>query len=442
MQAKREESSRQPRAASPWRLPPVAESWQWPEDRLAQWQLDALNKQFRCILPSNEFYRRKLGEDSLQLNSLHELKDLPFTTKGELVAAAQQSPHGISPHHSFPLAEYTRLHRTSGTTGDPLLILDTEQDWVAWWSGTWQHVLHAAGVDATDRVFLAFSFGPFIGFWSAHQACIERGALVISGGGMSSMARLEFMRRTQATVVCCTPSYALHLAQLAENEGFPLGQLPVRTIIVAGESGGSVPAVRQRMETAWQAHVVDHSGATEIGPWGFGWPDRIGLHVIETSFIAEFLPVDRQGADAATGLHELVLTSIGRLGAPLIRYRTGDVVEFARPTDGPCRFVWLPRGVVGRADDMVTIRGVNVFPSSIDAIVRQFPQIAEYRVRIHRRGMLDELRIEIEGTEADRSGLERALLMRLGLRIPVHVVASGTLPRFEAKARRWIDERQ
>ena len=122
-------------------------------------------------------------------------------------------------------------------------------------------------VSQADRVFLAFSFGPFIGFWSAHQACVDRRAMVIPGGGLSSLARLEFMRQSRATVVLCTPSYALHLAEVAQRESVPLDELQVDRIIVAGEAGGSLPAVRSRIESAWQARVIDHCGATEVGPF-------------------------------------------------------------------------------------------------------------------------------------------------------------------------------
>ncbi len=411
--------------------------WQWEEAEIRRWQLAQLNRQLASILPDNDFYRSKYGTDRLQLSDVGELSGLPFTTKEELVASAHRSSDAISSHHTFPKDRYSRIHRTSGTTGYPLIIMDTTEDW-QWWSATWQHVLEAAEVTGGDRVFMAFSFGPFIGFWSAHQACVDRGATVIPGGGLSSLARLEFMRSAAATVICCTPSYALHLAEVARNENFSLSELPIRCLIVAGEAGGSVPNVRNHIEQLWQANVVDHSGATEIGPWGFGWPSSPGLHVIETSFIAEFLPL----ADSATPeMAELVLTSLGRYGAPVIRYRTGDIVKYARPTEGRCRFWWLPEGVVGRVDNMVTIRGVNIFPSSIAELVREIPSIGEYRIVVTRDGPLDQLELDVEAEESARLSLEKLLTARLGLRIPVQIVTAGTLPRSEGKSQRWLDRR-
>ena len=421
--------------------------WQWDEEQIRDWQLKQLNDQLAAILPSNKFYQHKFGNEALRLSSLDELSSLPTTGKQELVASAAEADEGISLHHSYPSGAYSRLHRTSGTTGKPLPILDTELDWRCW-SSTWQHVLEAAEIGVEDRVFLAFSFGPFIGFWSAHQACVDRGAMVIPGGGLSTLARLEFMRSSGATILCCTPSYALHMAEVAERENFDIAGLPVKRLIVAGESGGSVPEVRSRMESLWQAEVVDHSGATEIGPWGFGFPDRPGLHVIETSFIAELLPVETDQADAVPAgsgsgsFRELVITSLCRYGAPVIRYKTGDVVIAERPASGACRFMWMPQGVVGRSDNMVTVRGVNVFPSSIDAVVREFDGIAEYQVQVTRSAALDQLAISIESDEATQAELEKRLQMRLGLRIPVSLAAPDSLPRSELKSRRWQDLRQ
>jgi phenylacetate-CoA ligase len=210
-------------------------------------------------------------------------------------------------------------------------------------------------------------------------------------------------------------------------------------LIVAGEPGGSIASVRARIEEQWQAEVVDHCGATEIGPWGFGWPTGGGIHVIETSFIAELLPLADQPTDS--DLRELVLTSLGRWGAPVFRYRTGDLVRAQRPRDGVCRFLWLRDGIIGRADDMLVVRGVNIFPSSIEAVVRRFPEIAEYRITIRRRGQLDELTLEVEAAAETAAALSRELDIAVGLRIAAQAVAAGTLPRFEGKSIRWVDLR-
>jgi len=243
--------------------------------------------------------------------------------------------------------------------------------------------------------------------------------------------------------VGCTPSYALHLAEVAEQHGWNLEDWNVRAIIVAGEPGGSVPATKQRIEQLWGATLIDHAGATEIGPWGFGTSDGTGLHIIESEFIAEFLPRPEYG----DGVSELVLTNLGRIGCPVIRYRTGDLVkpQFADETEtttsSPCRFVKLVGGILGRADDMVIIRGVNIFPTSIEAVLRSFAEVDEFRIVLFRQGNLDQLKIEVEGEHADLQAISVAVQLAVGLRIDVLRVATATLPRFEGKGKRIVDQR-
>jgi phenylacetate-CoA ligase len=204
--------------------------------------------------------------------------------------------------------------------------------------------------------------------------------------------------------------------------------------------------VRARLAEAWGAAVLDHAGATEVGPWGVGDGHGTGLHVIEPWFHPEFLSV-QTGRPAAPGeLAELVLTTLGRSGAPVIRYRTGDLVRASWPSDeevaaGGCPWVRLDGGVLGRADDMLIVRGVNVFPGGIDDIVRSFPEIVEYRLTVSSRDSLDTMLLEIEDRLGEPGRVARELQVRLGLRVDVAAVPSGSLPRFEGKGRRVVDER-
>jgi phenylacetate-CoA ligase len=372
------------------------------------------------------------------LQALDELDRLPFTFKDEL-----QTPHAdgdYAANLTYPIDHYVRCHRTSGTRGRPLAVLDTLGDW-NWWLDTWQFVLDAADITPHDRALMAFSFGPFIGFWSAFDAVIARGAMAIPTGAMSSVARLDLVRAARATCLFCTPSYALHLAEVAAQHQIDAAALPIRRVVVAGEPGGSIPSVRQRIEEAWDAQVIDHAGATEIGPWGYAVPHGSGLYVVESEFVAEFLSVET-GQPAADGeLSELVLTTLGRTGSPVIRYRTGDLVRPTWNAPGDNRFVLLEGGVLGRADDMVIIRGVNIFPSSIDQIVHSFPEIVEYRVIAHREGSMDGLAIEIEDRLQSPQRVAEEFYLRLGLRVGVKAVPLGSLPRSEGKGRRFVDER-
>ncbi len=409
-----------------------------PRAELTAYQLQRLNAMVAAVAPLNPFLANKLG-GRVHLETVDEFARIPFTYKDELSMSATSG--GIVANLTYPHDRYLRFHRTSGTRGRPLIVLDTADDW-RWWVATWQYVLDAADVRAGDRCFLAFSFGPFIGFWSAFDALIARGAMAIPAGGMKTVARLEMLRSAQANVLLCTPSYALHLAEVASDNQISTAALGVRSIIVAGEPGGSIPSVRRRLEEAWQAEIIDHGGASEVGPWGVADPAGRGLRVIESEFIAEFLSLDN-GQQAQPGeLSELVLTPLGRWGAPLLRYRTGDLVRPEWPHDETCRWVLLAGGVLGRVDDMLIIRGVNVFPSAIEQILRGFPEIVEYRLTARKQHALDELEIEIEDRLHDPNRVARELHVRLGLRVAVHEVTLGTLPRFEGKGKRFVDLRE
>ncbi len=414
--------------------------------QLATHQLARLNRLLKRILPQNRFYAQKfsgISESRLAaadgpLASLDAFADLPYTFKDELLDANQQAL--LSANLTFPREQYTRFHQTSGTRGRPLVVLDTQEDW-SWWMDCWQFVFDAGEVEAGDCVFMAFSFGPFVGFWSAFDAACARGCLVVPGGGLSTLARLEMLRSTGATVVLCTPSYALHMAEVGASHQLNVGELNVRRIILAGEPGGSIPAVRARIEETWQARVLDHSGATEVGPWGYGDAEGQGLYVNEHDFIAEFLSLETGTAAAAGELSELVLTNLGRIGSPILRYRTGDLVRphWGRP--GNNRFVFLEGGIISRADDMVVIRGVNIFPSSVEQIVRSFPEVVEFRMTAQTVGEMDHLTVEIEDRLNEPDRVSNELQVRLGLRVEVQCVEVGSLPRVEGKGKRFVDQR-
>ena len=347
---------------------------------------------------------------------------VPFTTKAELVADfAAHPPYGSN--LTFPRAAYTHFCQTSGTTGTPLAILDTPESW-DWMLGNWQRIYRESGVLPGDAIYFAFSFGPFLGFWTAFEAAAKYGALCIPGGGLSSIARLRVMSTHRPRVLCCTPTYALHLAEVARKEGI---EARVEKIIVAGEPGGSIPSVRERISTAWGgAEVLDHYGMTEVGPVAFQKDGA--LHIIEESYFAEVIDPVTLARLPDGELGELVLTPLGRTAWPLLRYRTGDLVRR--------RGCALEGGILGRVDDMIVVRGVNIYPSAVDAVVCTVPEIAEYRVTVWKRSELTELSVEIESADAAAAAhLERALTEAFSLRIPVTLVEE--LPRFELKARRW-----
>ncbi len=402
-------------------------------------QAERLNGLLATILPENRFYNSRLAGLRIPVESVEQLHEFPFTFKDDLLPDDCDSR--FATNLTWPADRYVRMHRTSGTRGRPMIVLDTADDW-QWWMEGWQYVLDAARLTADDRVVMAFSFGPFIGFWSAHDAVVGRGALVAPAGGMSTLARIELIRALGATAIFCTPSYAMHMADVAAGNQINVAKSTVDKIVVAGEPGGSLPAVRSRIESSWNARVVDHAGATEVGPWGFAHPDGNGVYVNEAEFIAEFLSVETGQPGGESELSELVLTALGRAGSPVIRYRTGDLVRPTWTDAGACQFVLLDGGVLGRVDDMLIIRGVNIFPSSVEQIIRGFPEVVEYRMTAFREGNMDGLQIEIED-RLDRPGrVEEELLVRLGLRVEIVAVEPGTLPRFEFKGNRFIDQRE
>jgi len=409
-------------------------------------QLEKLRALLSALPGHNPFYSRKLRgvEHVADLESFSAR--VPFTTKRELIDDQHlNAPYGSN--LTYPLDRYTRFSQTNGTTGTPLRWLDTPESW-EWMCGNWMRVFGAANVGAGDRIFFAFSFGPFLGFWVAFEAATRMGCLSIPGGGMRTSARLRAILDNEATVLCCTPTYALRLGASAIEEGLDLSHSKVRRIIVAGEPGGSIRATQARIEELWPgAHVVDHHGMTEVGPVSYSCPkrDRV-LHVIEASYFAEVIDPSTASAVAPGDRGELVLTNLGRTGSPLIRYRTGDIVQ--RGATQPCECgtddLALEGGILARTDDMIVVRGVNLYPSAIEDILRGCDGVAEYRVEIRTERSLSELSIQVEPLRPDlretslAHRLESALRDALGLRIPVSIVPQGALPRFEMKAQRWV----
>ena len=375
-----------------------------------------LSELVTTIYRRNTFYTRKFDDAGLSVERLQfprDLERLPLTTKAELNAdQAANPPWGTA--LTEPLERYTRYCQTSSTTGRPLRWIDTNDSW-QFLLDCWKAVYRAARVGSGDRVFFPFSFGPFLGFWAGFEAGTQMGLHCIPGGGMSSQIRLALIESVGATVVCCTPTYALRLAEIAEHEHplRPLAESTVRLLIVAGEPGGSIPPTRERIERSWGARVIDHHGLTEVGPVSFEcWESPGYLHVNEGEFIAEVLDPGT-GRAVPDGEHgELVVTNLGRTASPVIRYRTGDIVV-RRLTPCPCGRTWarLEGGILGRADDMVNIKGVNVYPVGIETVVRRFAEVVEFRSIVTAEHAMRSLTVEIElGERTTRRDVAEILL--------------------------------
>jgi phenylacetate-CoA ligase len=406
------------------------------------------NQRLRSLideLGTNHFYQEKSRAAGLDLSGIEcaeELRSLPFTTKQELVDEQIEHPP-FGRLLTYPLSRYRYFHQTSGTTGQPLKWLDTEESW-QWWLRCWGYVYRGAGVTSDDVVFCAFSFGPYISHWAAISGAWHIGAMCVSGGGMNSEQRLQSIIDNQATVIVCTPTYALHLAEAARELGIDLRAIAVRIGIHAGEPGASLPNVKRAIQDAWGATCFDHAGATEAGAWAFDCEAQTGaIHLNEAEFIFEVIDPQSGELISEGQRGELVITNLDRAGMPVLRYRTGDLVEL---TTEPCpcgrSFARIKGGVLGRADDMIIVRGVNLYPSAIDNLIRGVSLVFEYEVEISRVAGMDELLIRIE--TADVASFEEAALQLThafrtahSIRINVEHSPAGSLPRYEFKSRRF-----
>lgn len=402
--------------------------------------LERLNELIVRARADNPFQRARLGEGA-PLESLADVARLPFTRKQDLLADQRANPP-FGTNLTFTLDRYTHLNQTSGTTGETLRVLDTEEDW-RWWASCIARVLRAAGVGPDDRVALAYSFGPYVQFWASYAGVLEVGALAIPLGGMESVQRLTTIGDYGATALLATPSYAVHLAKVAGSNDLGATMDSIARVICTGEPGASLPAMRAQIETAWSARCFDHAGASEAG--SFAVPcDAGGLHLNEDEFVVELIEPHGDAPVAPGEIGELVVTALGRIGFPVIRYRTGDIVRSsadACPAGHDGR--WLPDGILGRSDDMVVIRGMNVFPSAIEQILRESRGLGEFRITFYSDPVaMDEVKVEAElANAADARAIQTRLRQRLGLRVRIVPVKPGLLPAHTHKARRVEDLR-
>jgi phenylacetate-CoA ligase len=410
-------------------------------------QFESLKKLLTVIIPSNKFYSEKLSRTDLDKQTLDDLlQNIPFTTKAELVDNQQKfPPYGTN--LTYPLTKYVHYNQTSASSGLPLRWLDTPEDW-QWIIHNWTTVFNKAGLKQDDRIFFAFSFGPFLGFWSAYYAAQSLGYLTIPGGGMSSVTRLHLIYENEATTLCCTPTYAIRLGEVAAAEKFDLKKSKIKTIIVAGEPGGSIRATREKIEKLWLgSRVIDQYGMTEVGPVSYQCPQNVGvLRIMESRYIAEVIdPVSGISIEEGS-VGELVLTTLGRYGSPLLRYRTGDLVKKIHLPlhDEKYDEFALEGGILGRSDDSISIKGVNIYPGAVEQILRKFDEIIEYRVLLSATPERTDIELQIEPDQANQNNklladqVQKQLNAALSIRIPVEIMKPGDLPRFEMKSKRWI----
>ncbi len=423
-------------------------------EQLEALQLAKLRRQVAWAANRSPWFRRTLsGFDADELRSLADLRRLPLLTREDWMSSQFEHP----PYGELPVIGgdgAIRIHTTSGTTGKgPLRALDSRKDW-AWIAEMWAYGIWGCGVRPGDTAYIAFGYGSFIGFWGLHYSMEKIGVLNVPGGAQPTDARVRQIIDFGATVVASTPTYALRLAQEAATLGVDLPGSAVNRLILSGEPAGSIPQTKALIEEQWGAKAYDTAGMTEIGTiMVFECEHQPGgTHIIEDQVLEEVVDPETLHPVPYGERGERVVTSFGRGAIPLLRYRTGDLVCRIPATRCPCGrgFDIYEGGILGRVDDMKIIRGTNVYPRAIEAIVREFSEVDEFQTVITREGVRDEitLRVELKSDYAPEGwdGLEETLSKRLaeaheGLNFRVERAGAGELPRFELKAKRTVDKR-
>ena len=444
---------KEPKMESPYWNPRVETL---PREELAALQLRKIRDLVGWTLDSAPWQGDRLRHAGITpdtLQSMDDVRRIPFLTREDWMESQSADPP-FGAVLAQPRSAAIRYHTTSGTSGNrPLAVLDGPKDW-EWIAEMWCYALWGFGVRPVDTVFFAFSYGTFVGFWGAQYASEKLGALVLPGGNMTTEARVRMIDEVGATVVCSTPTYALRMSQEAKAIGIDLVNGPVQKLILSGEPAGSIPATKALIESEWGAKAADTAGMTEVGTIVMFECSHQpgGAHVIEDHYLEETIdPVSCE--PVAYGEEgERVVTSFGRGFIPVLRYRTRDVVCRVPGSTCGCgrTFDIYDGGIRGRVDDMKVVRGTNVYPRAIEEIVRQVDDVAEFQIHLYTvGGSRDEIEVlvEVEGDEAAVDTQLRELARQLaeaheGLRIDVRRADRESLPRFELKAKRLVDDRE
>lgn len=420
----------------------------------AAWEelkLDLLRGHLDHAYRGSPYYRASFdagGLDPSRLRSLGDIRHFPFIDKS-IIRDRQEASPPFGDLLAVPERDVVYISASSGSTGVPTASPFTAGDFDDWIDFE-ARLFWSSGLRPEDRYCHALNFSLFVG-----GPCVlgaqKLGALSIHAGTVPSERLLAILRQFQATAFWTTPSYAWHLGETAAQEGLdPRTDFAVRRIFVAGEPGGSIPETRERIEALWGADVFDYYGLSDIfGACAGMCTEKDGLHWAEDHILAEVLDPETGEPVAEGGRGELVLTTLRKAARPMIRFRTGDIVSM---TSEPCRCGRTSLrlcGIHGRLDDMLIIKGVNIFPSDVEAVARKDHALSgEYRLVVERRNHLDHLTIEIErasghnGPDEDLAhGFGRQIKSITGVSAEIRILAPNTLPRATHKAKRVDDRR-
>lgn len=437
-----------------------------PRERLRDIQEEKLGVLVRYLYGESPYYRRlfdSLGLTPADIRSVDDLRKVPVLTKEELARdQAEAPPWGTAPPitHELWSREGWLLTSTSGTTAMPRAFRLTrhDRDLLTW---LYCRAFYAGGIRGGHVALNCFSYGPFSAFWGAHLALNHMGSPVIPGGGMDTKRRATFIGHYRPTILICTPSYSLFLGETMRQMGHEPSTSGVRFLITAGEPGPCIPATKVRIESLWNAQIVDNYGSTEVAPAPLAYTCReeaqhrdrpVNLHLTEDLYVPEVLDPETWEPVAPGERGVMVCTNLWSEGQPYLRYAIGDYLTVG--TEG-CEcgrtHAHVIGGFSGRPDDMVKVRGLVLFPSTIEAVVRQVPDLTNEFMLVLTTGAggLDELTVQVEAgahVAAARYGelgerVREAIRTHVGLRAEVEVLAPATLPRTEFKARRLTDRR-
>jgi phenylacetate-CoA ligase len=389
------------------------------------------------------------GIDPVDIRSLSDVRKLPLIDKADLrTAQTDKDPFPFGELLGVPVEEISAFRQTSGTTGTPVYVPESYESW-QWRIEVWCHILWMAGFRERDRVFIPFGYNVYVAFWEGHYAAEKVGCTVIPGGALDTKGRINKIREVRATALLNTPTYGLHLAEVAEKMGLDPRAMGIDRMLCAGEP---LPdATRQKLEACWGAAVYDHIGGTEPCAWAAMCSERKGLHILEPFFLVEILDMETLEKEVAEGeLGVAVVTPLGRRSFPLIRFNTKDVVRRGKDSCGCGRTSMKIEEVAGRTDDLRKIRGVLFTPVTVEEVLRaEFPEVVEYEIVVERKGVMDEISLRVEPREElgglagkDLAGrISERLKIKSNLRFLVSPVKPGELPRYTLKSKRFKDLR-
>ena len=422
-----------------------------PHDQIEQIQIDGIKKTVVNVYENIPFYKKSFDEagfDPYSVETIDDLKKAPFVTKQDL---RDNYPYGML---AVPMKDVKEIHMSSGTTGVATVGAYTDNDLKIWGECFGRGILYADGTDE-DIVQVNYGYGLFTGGLGAHYGGMSVGATVIPASAGNTERQIRLLKDMGTTIMCCTPSYAMHIADTAIAMGIdPAKDFTLRAGIHGAEAFSD--NLRAELERKLDYKVLDVYGLTEtMGPGvAIECMEQQGLHIAEDHFYCEIIdPVTGEVLpDGEWG--ELVITTIDREASPVVRYRTRDITRII-PGECPCgRTHRRIDRLHGRTDDMLIIRGVNVFPSQIEDVMKTVPQVSSwYQIELTRTGALDVVTLKVEPTpdfhfdeiseiDALQKGIQTKLKNALAVGIKVKVVEPHSIPRSEGKAKRIIDKRE